>query len=207
MRTIVLVSLAFGACTPPVRLGVGGGAGAGHVASVDTRQKLEVHDTSVITEFRAAVTPLELMEHPPEPFDLSLGAVFDRIDARNGHRGVEIGPFAEGVWFAHVVVNGHQRWRIGPTALAETLFDVPSGKGTDALFDGYGAAAGVLVEFDERVDGPMFLGVTRGELGIGVALRVGARDVDGDGYAYAMLSLEVRAPGMIAIPLPPAAPR
>ena len=66
----------------------------------------------------------------------------------------------------------------------------------------YGLGGGVLLETIEFMSGPSFLGSTRGEMGLGVAARGGVR-VEPDGtHAYALVSLELRWPGMAGVAIP-----
>lgn len=207
-RSLLVIALSIAACvSPPLRAGGGGGGGAGTLATVDPSGHLQRNDSAGIVEERVAFTPLELADVAPDRWDLSLGAVLDQLDARYSRGALVAGPYAEGAWFAHAAVNGHQRWRVGPTALVELLYDTRTAKDPSVDGVGFGLAGGLLVETTERIDGPIFLGAARGELGIGVALRAGVRDFDGAAYGFAVLSLEVRAPGMLAVPVPPSATR
>jgi hypothetical protein len=189
-------SLAGGCVMPPVRVGAGETAAAGTVATIDSNGMKHEHAQEAMGDLRAAITPASLVARP-SPLDVALGVALD-ISEPTGfeRRATTIAPYAEVAWFVRdegVEANVH-RWRIAPSVLAE----VPYADNTS----GYGVGGGVLVELVDRVDGPMTWGSHRGYWGMGFALRGGMRHFDGDSYGYVLLTLELRAPGMAAIPVP-----
>jgi len=204
---VASVSALGSACiVPPMRVGAGGGAAAGTVATIDNQMHTNEHGAALVGEVRAAVTPLALADHPPERLDVGAGVAFDYLDATSGAQRHEmmLSPYVEGAWFVHRVADGDDRWRIGPTVLAEVPLRLNP---PDEVGVPFGLAAGVLAELTERVDGPMVFGGARGAWGIGLSVRGGVRHDVGDTYGYVLFSVEARVPGMVALPLPAPARR
>ncbi len=184
---------------PPLRAGAGGGAGAGDVVVRNSAGELRQASSAAVGQIRAAFTPTALGKSTSRRGDLSLGWTFDWA-ATSGDNGFRHGPFAEGVWFMRQGARSpHQRWRFGPTALAELRFAPNTTARTET---GVGLAAGVLLEYVEAVRGPIVLGRAHGDLGFGVSLRAGMRNEDAGTYGYVVASLEFRLPGAAGFNVP-----
>ncbi len=193
---------AAGCVAPPLRIGAGGGGAAGHVL-VQGQDRTMDHPGAALGELRAAVTPLSLAAEPPTHFDLSLGWSLDRTIAP-AHHGLLTGPFAEGVWFTRVhpnPYNDREQWRFGPLVMVEAPFDPLPSNDADRI-RGVGVAGGVLLEALDRHDGPILLGAQRGYFAIGLSARVGVVHLSDETYSYVMLTVEVRTPGIAALPIP-----
>ncbi len=191
---------------PPVRVGAGGGGGAGDVVLRNSAGERREHGAAAIGQIRAAITPMALGQSRSRRGDLSLGWTLDWTTAGGAQDGFRHGPFAEGVWFLRQGARSdHQRWRFGPTALAELHF-APRGQ-EDEPSPGIGAAGGVLLEYVEAVRGPIMLGRAHGDLGVGIAARIGVRNEDSGNHGYLIVSVEFRWPGAAGFNVPMAAPR
>jgi hypothetical protein len=203
---VTLLAASLTACFPPLRVGAGAGLAGGTLRTVDHQGTPYPHDSAWLGEIRAGFTPLTLVTPPLRHVDVSLGLALDAIAARDGaeRHGLIAAPYAELAWFPEqgIAASG---WRVGATAALEVPIEEPGPRTGDGV--GYGASVGVLAELVSPVDEPAFLGYARGALGIGASLRVGARAIDGQAATYAILAIEVRLPGIAAVPLPPAAPR
>lgn len=200
----VAAAVACGACVmPPLRVGVGGGMAAGHIATVDRQGTTYDHGTAFLGDLRFGLTPVTVASGPLRSFDLSLGCDLSYVDARDGsqrHDGSFL-PYAEVGWFPHVVSVGDKSWRVGPTALVEIPYALhdPTDRNQSS---GWGLGGGVLAELVEGVHGRMLAGRVSGAWGLGVAARGGVRHVLGETYGYMLLTVEVRVPAMVAIPIP-----
>jgi hypothetical protein len=186
---------------PPVRVTGGGGGGAGQVVTIDHSGKREDSGHARLGDLHASVTPLALADHPSEALDLGLGWFVDAVRAPGGRPGVNHGPFAELAWFPPSL-NHHRGLHLGPSLRVEGVYDA-----SDHGLVGGGVAASMMIETYGRVDGPMFLGVTRGAIGIGLSVTAGVRQVDDGSYAYALLSVDVLLPFMAGLPVPAEAVR
>jgi hypothetical protein len=188
IATIALV-LPVPACiigAPPLRAGYGGSTQ--DTRTDEARALSTARERGPSGELRVAVNPTAVVAEPEKPRvrDYALGWMFN---------GVLDGPYAEAAWF---VLHG-PGWRVGPTALAEVVR-------RDRERVGAGGALGVYLEvFGGRPSsgcGDQGCSVSTGELGFGLALRAGARDLDGETIGFTTLSFEVRLPGFLAIILP-----
>ena len=206
----VIASMSSGLCAcvlPPVRASAGVGGSAGEVVIRNSADEPRLYSASRDGQIRIAVTPMTLGKRIDERRgDLSLGWSFDWQSAGRGRHNFRHGPYVEHVWFwKQDSFADRQGWRFGPTVLAEARFN---DNAVDSDHAGYGVAFGGLYELVQAVDGPIFLGGQRGEYGIGVSGRVGVRHDDGGTATYAMLSVEIRTPGMAAwVTVPTPRPR
>jgi hypothetical protein len=202
-RTIVVITSAFlvtGCVLPPVRGGAGVGGGAGSIAirrSNETRHLAGAGTSQV----RLAFTPLAMGDNAEKRrADLSMGWAVDWMYAGVRKHGMRHGPFVELVGFRRQEKTAdRQGWRHGATVLVDMQ------KTIDDDTTGYGAAVGGLLELAQTEHGPALGGGVRGELGIGLAARVGVRHVDGGTYVYGLVSVEFRTPGIaswLVIPQP-----
>jgi hypothetical protein len=202
---VVLATLATGCFgMPPIRAGAGAGGGGGNVIIRNRSNEIREHKTAGIAQLRVAFTPLVLPKwSDARRLDLGFGWSGDWQSAGGNRHDFRHGIFAEGAWFIKQFAPvQHQRWRYGPTALAELRFAV-----SDDEHDGergWGAGAGFLAEYADSVRGPFFAGGWKGEMALGLAARVGLRHVDGGTHAYGIVSIEFRLPGVagFAIPVP-----
>jgi len=184
---------------PPVRAGAGVGGSAGAVVIRDSPSSTRSHGAAGIGQIRAAFTPLALDAALSRPIDVGVGWTLD-WSAASSARGFRHGPFLETAWFVRRgATESRTQWRWGPTVLAELHL---ADKRSDDADIGFGVAGGVLLEYVESVHGPVFLGRAAGDLGLGVAARVGARHEDGGSHGYAVVSLEFRWPGMAGASIP-----
>lgn len=193
------------ACMPPLRVGAGGGGGAGTVVTQDRDGDQSRDPAARIGQIRGAVTLAALKDNPRRAFDFSVGASADWTRAAKFRKDLHVSLFGEAVWFAmNRRINATQTWRLGPLALAETLS--PQGVADNAE-TGYGFATGFLVEFVDFTSYRGTVAAARGDMGIGISPRVGIRrDHDGT-YTYAIISVELRTPGVISVPVPEPRPR
>ena len=211
-RSIVPIALAIasGCIAPPLRASAGVGGGLGNVTTTDPSLLTYPHSSAGLGEVRAAFTPLALADMPPRSLDVGVGAAIDRIQPTSGVRAKEniAVPFVEAAWFVHTQADHRQGWRFGPTFALEVPLDRRLQMGGDVDGNvGVGVTAGILAEVIERVDGPIMFGGARGWFAIGVSLRAGARAVGGGEYGFVLASLEIRIPGVVALPLPAPSPR
>jgi hypothetical protein len=211
-RTSLLLCLAILALDtgcymlPPLRVGAGGGGGAGAAVTRDRAGDTRRHAAVGLGQLRPAITPLALGPATARRADLSLGWTLDWATAGGSRNVFRHGPFVEGVWFARQgAITSREGWRLGPTAMAE-IHLAPENADDDPSH-GFGFAGGILLEYAEAVRGPIFLGAAHGDLGIGLAGRIGVRREDGGTYTYAIFSVEVRWPGIAGIGIPTPRPR
>lgn len=194
------------ACMPPLRFGAGVGGGAGTVVTQDKSGDESRDPAARIGQIRGALTMLALGKYPRRAVDVSVGVSVDWTRAAKFRRDLHVSPFAEVVWFAmNRRINAAQTWRLGPLALAEGLW--PANIVEDARETGYGFATGFLLEFVDFTDYRGDVAAARGDMGIGISPRFGVRhDHDGT-YTYAIISIELRTPGIISVPVPEPRPR
>lgn len=198
-----LVSIAVAACiVPPVRVSGGGGGAAGAVHIRDSRETLRSRASGQVGQLRIAFTPLTLADERRRSVDVSLGFTLERMRLEPDGPGDRTGLFAEVAWFARQSRGAAEHWRLGPTLLVEGTNTVEA---VDA--PGYGAALGLLVELVDPVRMGSPVAQFRGDLGLGAALRAGVRHDDGGTYGTLVLSLELRLPGGVGIPIPEPRPR
>jgi hypothetical protein len=194
---VLLVALALTGCyvVPPLRVSPGIGGGAGNILAQQGRTAPATTDSAAgLAQIRAALVPTALTE-ADRPVDISAGWTFDWARTTDRARSFRHGPFLEGVWFARRSKAG---WRAGPSLHGE-IFLPDENLDTGAA---YGVGGGVLVETIDYMSGRTFLGSARGEMGLGVAVRGGMRVEPGGTHGYALLSLELRWPGMAGVSIP-----
>lgn len=202
---VLWVSLTSACVLPPVRLSAGGGGGAGDVVIRNSANEIRHYGRIADGQVRFGFTPMTLAKDAAKRrVDLSLGWSFDWQNAGRGRHDLRHGPYVEGVWFGRQSsITAGQGWRLGPTVLLEMPMAEEDTEGR-----GFGAAVGGLVELAQTENGPIFGGGSRGELGIGFSARVGVRRIDDGTYAYGIVSVEVRTPGMASwLVVPNARPR
>ncbi len=163
-------------------------------AQQGTSDPVTSQGTAGLAEIRAAIVPTALTEADRD-VDISLGWTFDWATASRNAQAFRHGPFVEGVWFAR---RSEQGWRLGPTVHGEVFLPDDDLDATSA----YGLGGGVLIETVDYMSGRTFLGAARGEMGIGVAARGGVRIEPGGTHGYALVSLELRWPGMAGVAVP-----
>ena len=194
---VLVLALVLTGCyiVPPLRVSPGVGGGAGNILAQQGRTAPATPDSAAgLAQIRAALVPTALGE-PDRDVDVSAGWTLDWARTTHGARSFRNGPFVEGVWFARRSDAG---WRAGPTVHGETFLS-DDNLDTGAAF---GLGGGVLLETVDFMSGRTFLGTARGEMGIGVAVRGGVR-IEPDGtHGYALLSLELRWPGMAGVAIP-----
>jgi hypothetical protein len=192
---------------PPLRVGAGGGGGAGQV--VTRRNNGERHESpaGALGQLRLAVAPIASIRQ--RQVDVAVGWALDGTAASNGRDGVRHGPYLEVDWFAlRGRAADHQRWRFAPTLTFEThvpTLDDDEDTRADEMGDrswGFGGSVGVLLEYVELVSGQFLLGVGGGELGMGLAARVGVRHEDGGTHGYGLVSAEFRFPAAAGAVIP-----
>ncbi len=215
LRLALALAAATSGCylVPPVRTGAAGGGTAGDLVTHSAGGAPRSHDGAALTELHVGVTPLALNPGASRRTrDLSVGWLFDWTHAADGTDQLDHGLYLEGVWFLRgATPSPGARWRLGPTLRGELLVPRDEQRSTKRTDDrpGLGAAAGLLLELVEEFHGgglmPGAYGGFRGELGIGVAVRAGVRSLEDGNVGFAMLSIELRWPGImgIAIPLEP----
>jgi hypothetical protein len=212
LRALITSAIAaqLGACVlPPVRASAGGGGGAGGVILRNSSDEQRRVSRFAETQLRMAFTPMTLGDRVTRRRgDLSLGWSLDWQWAGPYRHVLGHGPYAEAVWFVGGrSIDAAQRARFGATALAELRLAQERGQGAgdDQERRGWGVAFGGIYELASDAGGPIFFGRARGELGIGLSGRVGLRRVDGEAYTYAVVSVEIRTPGMatwFSVPTP-----
>jgi hypothetical protein len=210
MRLSLLFVLALLACPgcyflPPARAGVGAGVTAGDVVTYDRDDVAERHDSAVVSEVSIGITPLA-MPQDERRFDVGVGWTGTWTHAGSSGAWLDQGAFAEVAWLASGARYPRVGWRLAPTVRVEALRPRPYqssiiGEGNRT---GIGASAGLLYELVQHRRGggltPGAYGGHQGEIAVGVALRAGARNFDGDGTAgFVTLSLEVRWPAIAGI--------
>lgn len=204
--TLLLVAAASGCVLPPVRASAGGGAGGGDVILRNSSNELRQYNRTMNGEVRLGFTPLTLGKtFVRRGGDLSLGWSLDWQTAWRERHDFMHGPYIEGVWFKkREAPDERKEWRVGPTASIDLRMS--SHEYGDTI--GFGATVGGLLELADDVTGPIFFGGAQGELAIGLSARAGVRRVDDGTYAYAVISVEVRTPGMAAwLTIPQQRPR
>jgi hypothetical protein len=141
--------------------------------------------------------------------DFSFGWALDGYAGSNGREGMRHGPYLEVDWFTlRGRAADHQRWRLAPMLTLDThipTLDENEDTRPDEMGDrswGFGGSVGVLLEFVEVVRGRFLLGVAAGELGMGLAARVGVRHEDGGTHGYGLVSVEFRFPASAGAVIP-----
>jgi hypothetical protein len=186
---------------PPLRFGAGGGGALGEVATRDRAGERTESSHAGVGQIRAAFAPLAGMRD--RIVDVAAGYAVDGTTSPKGRDNLRHGPFLEVDLFTHGGTGAsHQRWRFGPTFGVDLhLEGADDDEDGDPGF-GVGGSGGVLLEFVEHVHGRFLLGVALGELGMGLAARVGVRHEDGGTHGYALVSVEFRFPAAAGAVIP-----
>ncbi len=198
----LVLGVSFGAACvlPPVRMSAGGGGGAGDVVIRNSADEIRHYGRIADGQLRFGFTPMALAKDGARRRgDLSLGWSFDWQNAGRGRHDLRHGPYVEGVWFRRqAAIAEGQGWRLGPTVLLEMPMTAE-----DTEVRGFGIALGGLAEHVKTEHGRILGGGARGELGIGFSARAGLRRIDDGVYAYGVVSVEVRTPGLASwLPVP-----
>ncbi len=176
---------------PPLRAG---GATGARIGDVSTRPGSSIVAAAAVGEVHVGFTMKPPHPGTPRRSDLSLGWLIDwpLAGTHFAH-----GPYVESIWFpARRSISHDTHARFGPLLRGELL--VGRGRttrGSGASIGGGGGAgiaAGLLLELVQVMpDGP---DGRHADVGLGLAVRAGARTSGGQRQTYVLLSLEFNLP-------------